>query len=123
MGMFYSMDQSGTQVEYRSEAHIAGSPPGPPPANRIWEKRFDEVTNASLVALFSSNTQAFTMPAGTVMYQENPVEFVPNGAYFDAKLRAPALLDKLKNSNDAFSREDIADIAAIAFHGDGLPSS
>lgn len=123
MGMFYTTSASGSPVEYRSEAMISGSPPGPPPANRVYEKRFDEDTNAGLVSAFNGNPQAFSMVGGTVAQSGTPVTFADDGSYFAAKLRAPALLSKAKFTGDAFSREEIADIMAIAFHADGLPSS
>lgn len=121
MAAFYTTNTSGGAVGYRSQADLDGTVGLPSGIQYI--RYFDEGTNASLVASWQTNAQAFSMPGGTVTVNDVPATFNPDGAWFAAKSRAEALLSKLKNTNDPFTREDIADAIAIAFHADGLPST
>jgi hypothetical protein len=120
MGVFFSNQIDGSAVIYRDELELKMNPV-PPTAVHV--RRFDEKTNTALVAAWQVDSQQFSLAGGTLTVDGVPATFQPDGAYFSAKLRAPALIAKFRDSEDPFTREELADLFAVAFHADGLLNS
>lgn len=120
MATFYSTSVDGSGVA------LFVSPPGSVPNNVTYRRDFDASTNAAVIADFNNSSQAFSFVGGTLVKNDVPVTFQPDGHYFEARQRAAALLQKLtavKQGSASLSGEDLADAIAIAFHADGLPST
>jgi hypothetical protein len=92
------------------------------PANVTNIFRFDEkpVNNAGLLTQWEANASVFSMSGSQVLVDGSPAEFDPPGLLFQAMENAAALFTKMENTNDALTREEQAQLGAIAFRAAGL---
>lgn len=118
----FSANAAGEIIEFKASGLAERLAPLPP-AGAAFSLHFDEVTNPGLITSYQADPQAYSMPGGTLTVSGVPATVNDPGAYDAARSRAGALLVKLRDTTDPFTREDIADALAIAFHADGLPSS
>ena len=123
MAAFYTTQADGSGVVHRTDAELVTNPV---PGSAVHVKYYDQNTNPTVAAQFAANSANYTMLGAQVLVSGVAYEFEPDGLYFAAKDAAAALLAKAKEvkaGNATFSSEDFANIVAIAFHGDGLPST
>lgn len=92
-----------------------------PPAGTAYTLRFDETTNAGIVTAYNANSNTFAMPGGTLTQSGTPVTINPPGLLFEALENAAALATKAVETNDAFTRQEVAWLIAIAFRSANLP--
>ncbi len=118
---FFSTD-NGATVERRTSAANEQMVPLPSGVTNLY--RFDErpANNTALLALWESNSSRFTMSGNTVLVDGLPTGFDPPGLLFRALQNAATLYAKAESTPDAFTREEEAQIKAIAFRALGLIS-
>lgn len=107
--------------DYGTEQHPALGAPAP---GRVHTLRFDELTNAAFFVAYDSNPQAFRL-IGSTLTQEvagQQVEYTlsPDGPAYAALADAAAMLSKIRDTNDPFTREEIARFGALAFRANGV---
>lgn len=118
---FFSVN-NGTTVQRRANSQDEQQFPLPGNVTNLY--RFDEKqpNNAGLLTQWESNSAVFTMAGSQVLVSGNPAEFDPPGLLFQGLENAAALFSKLENTQDALTREEQAQLGAIAFRAAGLLS-
>lgn len=112
---------AGEILQFLQTPQEEASNPGPI-TGQAFETRFDEETNPGILASFNQNSNAWTMPGGTLTFDGTPATIHPPSGYFNARGRVPALLAKLKTT-DNFTRADLADLFRVVLrHAGVLPS-
>lgn len=106
---------------YGDETHPGLGAPAP---GRVHVRRFDELTNAPFFVAYDANPQAFRLVGQTVTQevagQQVEYELSPDGPAYAALADATAMLSKIKDTNDPFTREEIARFGALAFRANGV---
>jgi hypothetical protein len=116
---FFSTN-NGQTVERRVSAQEEQMAPLPGNVTNVF--RFDEKqpNNAGLVNQWATNAALFTMAGSQVLVNGQPAEFDPPGLLFQALENAAPLFSKLANTQDALTREEQAQLGALAFRANGL---
>lgn len=121
---FFSTNNGQTVQRRVSAADEGGLPPAfqgplPPGVTNIF--RFDETqpNNAGLLTQWAANAALFTMAGSQVLVDGQAAEFDPPGLLFQAQENCEALISKAANTEDAFTREEVAQIGAAAFRALG----
>lgn len=118
---FFSTD-NGATVQRRQSAQEEQTAPLPASVTNLF--RFDgtQPNNIGLMAQWAANATLFTMAGAQVLVDGQPAEFDPPGLLHEALENASALFSKLQNTSDALTREEQAQLGAIAFRAAGLLS-
>lgn len=95
-------------------------PQSPLPANTSYTLHFDEATNAGLIAAYNANSNQFRMDGGTLTQNDTPVTVNPDSLFYAAFRNRAEMLSKIHETNDPFTREEVARFAAVAFRSAGL---
>lgn len=118
---FFSTD-NGATVQRRASAADEQQFPLPQTVTNLY--RFDgtQPNNVGLLTQWATNAALFTMAGAQVLVDGQPAEFDPPGLLHEALENAAALFSKLQNTSDALTREEQAQLGAIAFRAAGLLS-
>lgn len=118
---FYSTNNGQTVQARTSPSNESQNPiPANPPVTNIY--RFDETqpNNAGLLSQWNSNSTPFSMSGAQVLVDGDPAEFDPPDLLYRALENWAALWSKMQNTNDAFTREEMAQLGAIGGRALGL---
>lgn len=91
-----------------------------PPAGTAYSLQFDETTNAGLIAAYNANSAQFRMDGGTLTQNDVAATINPPALFYAAFQDRAAMLAKANETNDPFTREEVARILAVAFRIAGL---
>jgi len=91
-----------------------------PPAGTAYELQFDELTNAGLIAAYNTNSAQFRMDGGTLTQNGIAATVNPDALFYAAFRNRADMLSKINETNDPFTREEVARFAAVAFRIAGL---
>lgn len=91
-----------------------------PPPEVVYSVQFDEVTNPGLIAAFNANANQFRMDGGTLTQNDTPATINPDALVYAAFRHRAEMLSKANDTNDPFTREEVARILAVAFRVAGF---
>jgi hypothetical protein len=116
---FFSTDNGAT---VRRRANAAEELSFPLPVNVTNLLRLDETqaNNAALLAAWVVDSTKFAMSGSTLNYNGSPAGIDPPGLVFAALANAASLFTKLTTTTDPLTREEQAQLGAIAFRAAGL---
>jgi hypothetical protein len=115
---FFSVN-NGATVQNRLSAQDERARPLPSGVTNIF--RFDETqtNNHGLITQWSANSAAFSMVGSQVLVSGDPASFDPPSIAWTALEQAQSLYSKMVDTNDAFTREDMANMMAMTFRALG----
>ena len=116
---FFSTD-NGATVQRRTSPANEEQFPLPPGLTNLFRFDHEPANNAALLAAWAADASRFTMSGTTVLVDDSPAGFDPPGLLFRGLENAEALFSKLTNTSDALTREEQAQLGAVAFHAAGL---
>lgn len=117
---FYSLDNGAT---VRRKANAAEEQSFPLPTTGVTNLlRLDETqpNNAALLAAWAVNATPYTMSGNNLLVSGQPAGIDPPGLLFTALQNAAALYSKASTTQDAFTRDEQAQLLALSFRGAGL---
>lgn len=116
---FFSLDNGAT---VRRRASAAEEQQNPLPAGVTNLLRLDETqpNNAALLAAWGVNSTPYTMSGNNLLVSGQPAGIDPPALLYTALESAAALYTKAAATQDAFTREEQAQLLALSFHALGL---
>ncbi len=88
------------------------------PPETAYSFRFDETTNAGLIAQYNVNSNIFSMPGGTITVNGVAATINPPSLVHTALSRLPNLIAKLQGG-DAFTTQEQKQLLAVLLRGAG----
>lgn len=116
MAAFYT-DSVGVLAGLRNSA--AQEQQFPIPNDALYVIRFDESTNAGLIADYGQNSNAFGVQGGTLVKNDVEATINPPSTYYEALQELPGLLVKLDN-NDPFTTAELKAALRLLFRATSL---
>lgn len=116
---FFSTD-NGSTVQRRASAAEEQTFALPAGVTNLLRLDETQTNNAALLTAWASNSAPFTMSGNNLLIDGNLAGIDPPGLLFKALENASDLYTKLVSTNDALTREEQAQLGAIAFHALGL---
>lgn len=101
---------------YAAEKQFGGSVP----SGAVYSLQFDESTNSGLVSAYNANSSQFRMDGGTLTQNDVAATINPDGLFYAAFRNRADMLSKINETNDPFTREEVARFAAVSFRIAGL---
>lgn len=116
---FFSID-NGATVQRRASAAEEGQYPIPAGVTNLLRLDETQANNAALLAAWASNSTPFTMSGNNLLVSGQTAGIDPPGLVFESLQNAASLFTKLSTTNDPLSREEQAQLGAVAFRAAGL---